>query len=169
MSYLSKACEILEIIKNKHNKINSEELIILYSEFIETAVNLMDNEDIDELLKNSLVEKVRIFKLSIEAEKKIITEKLMEQLENDGDKRIRRTMVASSQVKFSDIIGQKNAVRSLQMAILLPSKFPSLFSKENKYSGFLLYGVSKIGLIKSICKTNNFFFSASRNRENIFR
>lgn len=70
------------------------------------------------------------------------------------------------QVSWSDIVGLRKAKEALKESILLPKKFPTLFTGVLKpWSGILLYGppgVGKTQLAKAVAtETNSTFFSLS--------
>jgi vacuolar protein-sorting-associated protein 4 len=47
-------------------------------------------------------------------------------------------------VKWEDVAGLENAKKALQEAVILPIKFPQIFTGSRKpWKGILLYGVSQ--------------------------
>lgn len=57
-------------------------------------------------------------------------------------------VVEKPNVKWADVAGLEGAKEALKEAVILPVKFPHLFTGNRKpWSGILLYGVSKTFLI----------------------
>jgi vacuolar protein-sorting-associated protein 4 len=54
-------------------------------------------------------------------------------------------VVEKPNIKWSDVIGLEGAKEALEEAVILPIKFPQLFTgKRTPWKGILLYGVSKL-------------------------
>ena len=76
-------------------------------------------------------------------------------------------MVEKPNVKWSDVAGLENAKESLKEAVILPIKFPQLFTGKRKpWRGILLYGPPGTGksyLAKAVATeaNNSKFFSVS--------
>jgi vacuolar protein-sorting-associated protein 4 len=59
-------------------------------------------------------------------------------------------IIEKPEVKWSDVAGLENAKEALKEAVILPIKFPHLFTgKRVPWKGILLYGVSMILFIFS--------------------
>ena len=84
-------------------------------------------------------------------------------------KRLEDTLVApSEELSWSDVAGLEDAKQSLEEAVILPQKFPQLFTGKRKpWKGILLYGPPGTGksfiarVLSSISKMNFFSISAS--------
>lgn len=81
-------------------------------------------------------------------------------------KRIMSSMINENTVQLEDVIGLEGAKDSLKEAIILPTRFPSLFTGKRKpWSGILLYGPPGTGksfLAKAMAsESNSTFFSVS--------
>lgn len=73
-------------------------------------------------------------------------------------------VVEKPKVKWSDVAGLEGAKEALKEAVILPIKFPHLFTgKRVAWKGILLFGVSKsFNSPKKVYKL--FIFTAARNR-----
>ena len=84
-------------------------------------------------------------------------------------KKLEDTLVApSEELSWSDVAGLDDAKQSLEEAVILPQKFPQLFTGKRKpWKGILLYGPPGTGksfiakVLSSISKMNFFSVSAS--------
>lgn len=60
-------------------------------------------------------------------------------------------VVETPNVKWSDVVGLDMAKEALKEAVILPIKFPHLFTGERKpWKGILLFGVSSLELLPTV-------------------
>jgi hypothetical protein len=88
---------------------------------------------------------------------------------SEEDEKIEKTMLLQKPtITFKDICGMENEKTELESAVLLPIKFPSLFSRRVKpYSGFLFYGVNCL-FVKQISQMNKLLFFLATGKWKIF-
>jgi vacuolar protein-sorting-associated protein 4 len=73
-------------------------------------------------------------------------------------------VVEKPKVKWSDVAGLEGAKEALKEAVILPIKFPHLFTgKRVAWKGILLFGVSSSVFLRSARCSLHFIVSASWN------
>lgn len=188
--FLSKGIDLIQKAINSDNATNYEEAYKLYYnglDYLMLAIKYEKNQKSRELIKSKFTEYLtRAEQLKEHLEKQAKTNdieksstsgstKSKKSGENDDDdaetKKLRGALAGAilsekPNVKWSDIAGLESAKEALKEAVILPVKFPQLFTGNRKpTSGILLYGPPGTGksyLAKAVAtEANSTFFSVS--------
>ncbi|KAI3382827.1 hypothetical protein SNEBB_011374 [Seison nebaliae] len=188
---LQKAIDIVTKATEEDRKKNYQEALRLYQHAVECFIHAVKYEAHNERAKQSIRERCEEYLQRAEKLKKYLSEhngddkgrKAVADFdgkngkddsdEDDKDKKKLLTQLEGAivmdkpNVKWSDVAGLENAKDSLKEAVILPIKFPHLFTgKRQPWRGILLYGPPGTGksyLAKAVATeaNNSTFFSVS--------
>lgn len=175
MSLLDKAKEFSKIATEEDNNGNTKEALVNYKKAID-CLSAHKKTEKNERLLNIINQRIKDYTERSEYLKRVSEgEKVKSDdpdKEEDAENKARSSAVSNSvlrekpNVHWDDVIGLEKAKEALQEAVILPIKFPQLFTDIRKpWTGILLFGPPGTGksfLAKAVAtEADSTFFSVS--------